>query len=136
MRAVAQAGLIELHYFDEAGFSTTPVVPYAWQPLGETRELPCFPSKRLNVLGFLSHHGQDGFFVPVEGKVGADQVAAAFDAFTLAYETGYHAHRKPCVVVLDNASFHTCKAIRERQDAWAGRGVVLHFLPPIYALVS
>ena len=50
-----QAGKIDLFYFDESGFSLTPVVPYAYQPLGETIEIPASLSrKRLNVLGFYS----------------------------------------------------------------------------------
>jgi len=34
------AGKIALYYFDEAGFSLTPEVPYAWQEVGETIEIP------------------------------------------------------------------------------------------------
>ena len=36
---------------------------------------------------------------------------------------------KPCVVVLDNAPFHTSGAIRERESGWAARGLVLYRLP-------
>ena len=35
-----QAGKLEWFYVDEAGFTLDPVVPYAYQPLGETLELP------------------------------------------------------------------------------------------------
>ena len=31
-----------------------PSIPYAWQPVGETIEVPVAKSKRLNVLGFLN----------------------------------------------------------------------------------
>jgi transposase len=31
-----QAGKIDLFYFDESGFTLDPIVPYAYQPLGET----------------------------------------------------------------------------------------------------
>jgi hypothetical protein len=130
LRALAKRGLIALYYFDGAGFTTPPCVPYAWGPVGGPRELPCFPSRRLNVLGFLSSQGESGRFFPVEGKVTAAEVIAAFDAFTLAYESGYLKYGTPCVVVLDNASYHTCAAVKERQGLWASRGVVLHFLPP------
>ncbi|KOR27180.1 transposase, partial [Achromatium sp. WMS3] len=47
-------GIIDLYYFDESGFSLEPGVPYAWQPTGETIEIPSSKSKRLNVLGFIS----------------------------------------------------------------------------------
>src|SRR5262245_59059605 len=43
----------DLIYFDGAGFSLIPSVPYAWQLRGETLEIPSVHSPRLNVLGFL-----------------------------------------------------------------------------------
>lgn len=41
------------------------------------------------------------------------------------------AHRDgiPCVVVLDNAAFHTSGMIREREQEWESKGVRLHRLP-------
>jgi putative transposase len=36
---------------------------------------------------------------------------------------------KPCVVVLDNAPFHTAGVIRERETAWEVRGLRLYRLP-------
>lgn len=127
---MARRGLIDLHYFDGVGFTTTPCIPYAWCPVGRPRELPAFPSKRLNVLGFLSSQGDRGRFFPVEGQVTSAEVIAAFDDFTLSHGSVYREHGRPCVVVLDNASCHTCAAVTERQGLWASRGVVLHFLPP------
>jgi len=35
-----------------AGFDLQPSVPYAWQPIGTTIEVPSEKSQRLNVLGF------------------------------------------------------------------------------------
>ncbi len=118
-----ETGLVELFYFDGSGFSTVPSVPYAWQPIGTVRELPAFPSKRLNVLGFLSRDNR-AFFHPVEGKVGSGQVANAIDRFA-----AWRGNPKPCVVVLDNASWHTSRAIRARLDGWAAQGIVPHYLP-------
>ena len=36
---------------------------------------------------------------------------------------------KPCVVVLDNAPFHTAGVVREREAAWEERGLRLYRLP-------
>ena len=36
----ADAGKIDLYYFDEAGFALEPSIPYAWQAAGEVIELP------------------------------------------------------------------------------------------------
>lgn len=126
---MADAGLISLFYFDESGFTTIPSVPYAWQPAGITRELPSFPSKRLNVMGFMSR-GQQAFFHSTEGKVDSAQVAEAFDRFASRYAAEYASHGKPCVVTLDNAPWHTSRAFLDRLDGWASCGVVVHYLPP------
>ncbi len=61
----------------------------------------------------------------IEGSCRSGEVAAYLD--TLA-ETAER-EGKPCVVVLDNAPFHTSGAIRERESGWADRGLVLYRLP-------
>ena len=44
------AGECALWYFDGAGFCLTPCVPYAWQPIGDTIEVPTSSHRRrLNV---------------------------------------------------------------------------------------
>ena len=120
---------INLYYFDESGFNTQPPVPYAWQPKGETRELPSFPSRRFNVLGFLSKQ-QPAYFHSTECRVNTQTVIDAFDAFVTRYADTYQQHQTPCVVVLDNASVHTSRAFLDKQLQWAAKGVILHYLPP------
>lgn len=114
---------MDLFYFDGSGFCTLPSMPYAWQPVGTTLELPAFPSQRLNVLGCLSKD-QRAFFHTLEGTVGSAQIADALDRFA-----AWRGHTKPGVVILDNAPWHTSHAIRERQDSWAAQGILLHYLP-------
>lgn len=123
LQSLADAGLVDLFYFDGSGFCSVPSVPYAWQPVGTVIELPAFPSKRLNVLGFLSRDHR-AFFHAVPGKVASAQVAEAIDRFA-----AWRGNAKPCVVVLDNAPWHTSRSIRERLDDWAAQGIVLHYLP-------
>lgn len=53
-RAQAAAGEIDFYYFDEASFTLDSCVPYAWQTIGETIEIPTATSDRINVLAFLS----------------------------------------------------------------------------------
>ena len=50
-----ELGLINLFYFDESGFSLDPVVPYAWQVIGQQIEIPASSSKRLNRFRFFKH---------------------------------------------------------------------------------
>jgi hypothetical protein len=74
-------GGIDLCYFDEAGFTLEPSVPYAWQPTNETIEIPSSKSKRLNVLGVVNRD--------CEFNLLANQI------------------KKQTVIVIDNASIHT-----------------------------
>ena len=40
-----------------------------------------------------------------------------------------HREGKPCVVVLDNASFHSARMVGEREGEWEEKGLVLYRLP-------
>ena len=122
-------GKLMLYYFDESGFSTAPCVPYGWQRIGETRQIPCHRSKRMNVLGFLSR-SNDLFFHASEQSVTTDTVINAFDAFVERYAGKYEETKLPCWVVLDNASIHRSRLFKEKLEGWQQRGVCLHFLPP------
>jgi transposase len=76
-----QAGEIDLCYFDESGFSLDPVVPYAWQPIGETIEIPAARSKRLNVLGFLNPDKNRLLSFSFECNINTGVVVACFNEF-------------------------------------------------------
>lgn len=122
-------GEVMLYYFDESGFSTTPCVPYGWQRIGETKQIPCHRSKRLNVLGFISRRN-DFFFDTTEQSVTTENVLKVFDAFTEDYAHQYAKTKVPCFVVLDNASIHRSAAFKAQLEKWQQCGVSLHFLPP------
>jgi transposase len=76
-----QAGEIDLYYFDESGFSLDPVVPYAWQPIGETIEISAARSKRLNVLGFLNADKNRLVPFSFECNINTGVVVACFNEF-------------------------------------------------------
>ena len=123
-------GQIHLRYFDESGLSLTPVVPYGWQPIGETHRIPCQRSPRLNLLGFMGRNNEL-FFQTSEQSVKADTVIAAFDAFAEDYYSSEFKHSgKFCFVVLDNASMHRSKAFTAKMEDWLIRGVIPRFIPP------
>ena len=122
-------GELMLYYFDESGFSTTPCVPYGWQRIGETLQIPCHRGKRMNVLGFLSR-SNELFFHAAEHPVTTDTVVKAFDAFVERYAGKYETTKVPCLVVLDNASIHRSRAFKEKLADWQQSGVRVHFLPP------
>lgn len=121
LKAQSEAGEIDLVYFDESGFSLIPVVPYAWQPIGKTMEIPSVYSRRLNVLGFFSRNNHSHNFT-VEGSVNSAVVINCFDQFveTLSRQT---------VVIIDNAPTHTSRKFRNKLEAWAYKGLLVRYLP-------
>ena len=115
-------GKIDLFYFDGSGFCLTPPIPYAWQEIGETIEIPSGDKGRLNVVGFLSRKQQLHAWT-FEASINSDVVIACLDAFceTITKDT---------VVVMDNASFHTSQAVEDHIMEWEAKGLTLFFLPP------
>jgi hypothetical protein len=115
------AGELEVYYFDESGFSLIPEVPYAWQAVGETIEIPSSRSKRLNVLGFCNKQ-QDFHATTVQGYVDSEIVIACFDRFCGTIN-------KNTVVIVDNASMHTSGKFKGKLEEWAENGLTVKYLP-------
>ena len=113
---------IDLFYFDESGFTLEPCIPYAWQLRGETIEVPCAKSKRLNVLGFVN---RECSFTSVvfEGTVTSAVVVASIDHFisTLQRQT---------TLVMDNASIHTSFEFQENIEHWQQQGLTIVNIAP------
>ena len=83
---------------------------------------------RINLIGSLRLEGEGEQrleYSVIEGSCRSGEVALYLDALAEAAER----EGKPCVVILDNAPFHTSGAIRERESGWAARGLVLYRLP-------
>jgi transposase len=113
---------IELWFFDESGFDLQPSIPYAWQPIGSTIEVPAANSTRLNVLGFITPDNQFESFC-FDCSVNTDIVVACFDKFSEA-DSG-----KKRIVILDNASIHTSYTFLENLGKLEENGVFIKFLP-------
>lgn len=118
-----KAGDYDLYYFDEAGFSLTPCVPYAWQPEGERLEIPSRKSGQINALGLLSYDGQLIPYV-TEGTVNTDVVVACIDDFSMKL------NGRDTLVIIDNASPHTSAHFLSYLETWESRGLHFYFLPP------
>lgn len=112
---------IDLYFFDEAGFSMTPAVPYGWQEVGETIGIPASKGPAVQALGFMAPDCQLAPYC-VEGTVDSQIVIRVFDDFAEHIE-------RPTVVVLDNAPVHTSRAFKSRIPEWAAQGLELYFLP-------
>ena len=119
-------GKINLYYFDESGFSQVPSIPYAWQLIGETREIPSQRSKRINVLGFLSRKG-DFFYRKTEGSTKTETVIEAFDDFIQNY--WQQGKKLPCFIMIDNASMHTSHVFQAQIKRWEAQQIHVFYLP-------
>lgn len=122
LQAAAAGGSCDLSYYDEAGFSLTPCVPYAWQPTGARIEIPAAQSVRQNVLGFLGWRRPHFHSFVFTGAVNSDLVSHCFDTVSRLIE-------KETWVVVDNAPTHTSEEFDDQLDEWQRRGLHLFFLP-------
>jgi len=116
---------LNLYYFDESGFSLTPSVPYVWQNIGETIEIPSSRSRQLDVLGFVNRDCQFESFV-FEGSVTTSVVIAYIDKFSEKIED-------PTSLLIDNASTHTSNEFKAQLDKWKALGLTIQ---PISIILS
>jgi len=115
-------GGIDLFHMGQSGFGRTPCIPYAWQDRGSTIEVPCREGKRINVMGMYSL--MDG---TLHAEVTDENITSAKVVDFL--EEFVKTVKKFTVVVLDNASIHTAKAVSEKLGEWEKKNLYLYFLP-------
>jgi transposase len=121
-RSLAGTSAFDLWYYDEAGFTLQPSVPYAWQRVGQRLELASTHGPRQNVLGFFNRPNQFHAFA-FQGSLDSPTVIHCFALF--------HRHQqKPAVVVVDNAPIHTSEDFEEELERWQKSGLHVKFLPP------
>lgn len=124
-------GEIVLKYLDESGFYLCLPPTRTWTLKGQSyqhRVRSRWGSDgRINLIGTLCLEGQSEWlqYSVIEGSCRSEEVLGYLDALVEQAE----GEGKPCVVVLDNAPFHTARVVREREEEWAARGLVLYRLP-------
>ena len=121
-QAMADAGEIDLYYGDEAGFTLDPCVPYAWQTVGETIEIPAATSDRINVLAFFNTEHDFHPFVFEKISIDSEIVATCLDYLSLRIT-------KLTLVVIDQASIHIGEEVESRREEWEEGGLYIYLLP-------
>lgn len=119
--ALAPGSDFDLWYYDEAGFTLQPSVPYAWQRVGERLELAASHGPRQNILGFFNLRQRFHSFA-FTGRIDTHTVVHCFDLFN-------QRRRKPALVVIDNAPIHTSEEFEEEIERWEADGLYVKFLP-------
>ena len=122
LQARESHGECALWYFDGAGFCLEPYLPYAWQPIGTSIEVPTSShNRRLNVLGFLKRNN-DLYPYMIEGSIDTSVIIECFDQFSAQID-------KRSYVVLDKAPMHRSKAFLQRMPQWVKKGLIIKYLP-------
>jgi len=85
-------GRIDLYYFDEAGFTLDPYIPYAWQEPGTVIEIPAQKYGRMNVLGFMNRKNDLPPFI-FEQSVHTGVVIACCEALSKTLKKNGCCHR-------------------------------------------
>ncbi len=120
-----------LKYLDQSGFSLCLPPAYSWTKKGRANQhrVPTRWGKqgRVNLIGTLSSEdGEERLeYRMLEGSCRTGEVVGYLDALSEEAERG----RKPVVVVLDNAPFHTAGAVRDARAGWEAKGLRLCYLP-------
>lgn len=118
----AENCLITLYYADESHTCTEGYVPYGWQLKGEDVSVPSQRVARLNIFGMITRDNRyEGF--TTEGRMTADKVVSFLDDFSFRIS-------KDTFVVLDNATVHRNRWIKELRPIWEKRGLFIFYLPP------
>lgn len=112
---------IDLRYADEVGFSLVPYLPYAWLPTGVQTGIPSATRKVLNVFALMSLD-QKLTSYPTKGRINSEFVINCLEDFVSKI-------KKPTVVVLDQASWHTSQLVKLQINRWQEKGMYLFLLP-------
>ncbi|MFF4741220.1 transposase [Streptomyces sp. NPDC001262] len=146
----AHAGGRDLIFLDESGFAPTMRTGYIWSRVGQRAVVPkaAIQNRRVNVLGAkIVGSEPDLVWQRTSGKIDAGMLlefvclrpaglgggAAVLDlaADGLGIDViPVWERRRPCTIVLDNASAHAATAFKGRRQQLAKIGVELFYLPP------
>lgn len=120
---LAEQGVLDIFYGDEASVSERSTVPYGWQFIDEncTAFMPSVQGASLSCFALVSRDNRI-HYATCEGTMTAAFIHNELDVFA-------HRITKPTVVVFDNATPHKAKIIKEARAGWEERGLYILYLP-------
>lgn len=131
LQQAAADGYILLKYLDESGFDSWSPLSYSWSLVGtqKRQEQTQKRTRRLSILGLWEPGGEMSYGLAL-GSITSDTYIRFMDwqasrAKRLFQRTGI-----ATVIVQDNASIHTSKAVRQRLPIWQAKGLDFFQLPP------
>jgi len=117
----SEKGEMDLFYGDGSGFSLVPYIPYAWQEIGKTIEVPCFKSKTLNLFGIWDAKNDLNLY-SIEGSLTSEILIEYIDDFSNKIS-------KKTVLAIDNAPIHTSAIFKNKLNEWSKKGLEIFHLP-------
>lgn len=122
LQAWADSGEIDLCYGDEMGVSRQAVVPYGWQPVGQSEAfMPATPSGNLTTLGFLYRDNRLESYLH-QGAMTSALFVKCVDDFASGLV-------RKTVLILDNASTHKSALVASRLAVWRNQGLHIQYIP-------
>ena len=121
MEELCRRGLIDLYFGDESHFCSEGYVPRGWQFKDETVDIKVERGFKINCFAMISRQSKCIYktnFTNINGQFIVEMLNEFAD--TLDKET---------VLVLDNASFHKSKVVKERLEEWQEKGLYIFYLP-------
>lgn len=119
-----KAGMIDLYFGDESGFSLTPYIPYGWQPIGEQIPIDTQRKHIINLFGLLDPIDQVLF--PYKTQKG-ENINTKF--MIQSIEDFLPRCSKPTVLILDNAPWHTSEQFKAKREDWMDKDLYIFYLP-------
>jgi transposase len=122
LEKLSEQGLIELFYGDETHISSEGYVPYGWQFPDEEVAIYVEKAYKTNILGLISRNNQFHWAM-TQDNINSEFVCQFLDEISCNI-------KKETFVVLDNASVHNSKLLKQYLTIWQKRGLFIFFLPP------
>lgn len=126
----AASGEIDLCFLDEAGFCLWMPAEYSYFFRGEQKRLEQTKrrGKRLSILGLLQPFVSFVYGLVV-GGFNSERYIKMMDEQATQAQVELKKNGRIRVVVQDNGSVHTSKAVRQKWAEWETKGLYLFFLP-------
>lgn len=131
LQQAARDGHIRLKYLDESGFDGWSPVGYSWSLMGtqKRQEQTTRRHRRLSILG-LWEPGRDMSYGLVVGSLTSATYIPFMNWQATRAQRLFQRTGIATVIVQDNASIHTSKAVQERLSIWQAQGLDFFQLPP------
>jgi transposase len=122
LEPLSRTGKIDLYHGDESHGCSQGYVPYGWQFPGAAVCVPVEKAYRINCMGFINRKSQYMGIMTAK-NIGAETVLQYLEEISFKIQ-------KKTVMIVDNASIHKAKIIKERIPFGQTRGLFITFLTP------